>query len=429
MASPMNRQITQLGSVGIVLAASIIFLAGCQMFRTQQAEATTIKPLAERLTMAYNADTEAFEVSGWTTPELRQLRADADLAQWLQVHIVLSDHEVLPDYDMLPDDDETADLPAIIGDYQVNSAAATVSFQPRYGWSSGQSYVATLDLGRIRNVTHDINSADAEGLTVSFFVPAAETPAELPEITQIYPSGDEVPENLLRFYIEFSQPIQRGNVYDVVHLFDATGDEVEWPFLRIGQEFWDRDMQVLTIILDPGRIKEGVAPNLQAGAPLTSEGSYQLVIGADMTDAYGRSLEQTVTKTFKVVAPDHQSPDPTRWELSSPVAGTQETLTVHLDGAIDSTLAPRLIRVEDENGQPVATTFSFDDSEQILRLTPTEAWSSGRYHLAVHPMLEDYAGNRVESLFDMAPGTVADLEATALEREPTTIEFQVRAVR
>ncbi|MEO1523517.1 MAG: hypothetical protein AAFU78_22450, partial [Cyanobacteria bacterium J06633_2] len=298
-------------------------------------------------------------------------------------------------------------------------------FRPRFGWSAGLTYTAMLDLIVIGELTASEMTTEAAVLEEPFFVPASAIPDERPTVTTIYPTADEVPENLLRFYIAFSQPMQRGNVYDVVQLLDANGNEVDWPFLRIGQEFWDRDMQVLTIILDPGRIKQGVAPNVQAGAPLVSDGRYQLVIGENLADAYGRPLDQDVIKSFAVVAPDHQSPDPTRWALSLPTIGTRDTLEINLDGTIDPILASRLIRLEDEQGQPVAAILSLEEGEQTLHFTPAETWSSGSYRLAVHPTLEDYAGNRVESLFDMAPGTVSGLEATANERVPIYIEFQV----
>ena len=373
-----NRLLTRWSLLSTVLIASLFIWAGNQILNTQQSKAISIQPFDERVSMDYDSDTGLFEISGWVPSELQQVEAFATIdASWADV---LSIHIALPDQDI-------NELPSVIGEYEVDRDDSTLVFQPRYGWSSGQSYTAMLDLSVINEVTRSEIATEAGILELSFLVPALVVPGQRPTITTIYPTTDEVPENLLRFYIEFSQPMQRGSVYDVVHLLDANGKEVEWPFLRIGQEFWNRDMQVLTIILDPGRIKQGVAPNVQAGAPLVKDGSYQLVIGAGMTDAYGRSLKQAVIKSFTVAAPDHQSPDPTRWLLSSPTVGTHDALIVHLDGAIDPILAPRLIRVEDESGQPVATTFSFNDGELTLHITPIEAWANRRYRLAAYPTL------------------------------------------
>ncbi|MEL6525684.1 MAG: hypothetical protein AAFQ07_08240, partial [Chloroflexota bacterium] len=298
-------------------------------------------------------------------------------------------------------------------------------FQPRFGLSAGQTYVAMLNLSAISAITMSEMAGEENMIEWTFLAPETVVPDELPTVATIYPTADELPENLLRFYIVFSQPMQRGNVYDVVQLLDANGNEVEYPFLRIGQEFWDQDMQVLTIILDPGRIKQGVAPNIEAGAPLINEGHYELVIGTEITDAYGRPLGDTVSKVFTVIMPDYQSPDPEQWGLNLPDTNTRDSLTINLDGTIDPIIAPRLIRVQDQNGQSVPVTYSFTDDEQMLHLTPVQAWANGRYRLVVHPTLEDYAGNRVESLFDMPEGTVADLAATANERQPIYIDFQI----
>lgn len=413
-----SNRLLRWGLLSIVLIASLLTIwVGNRILHAQSTETISTEPLDERIAIKYVSNSGLFEISGWTLSELKQVKAFATgNGQW---------HDILSIYIALPDQDIN-EIPSVIGEYEIIGDGSTLAFRPMYGWSAGQTYVALLNLSTVGDVvTQSGWVAETDTIEWSFLIPDYEVPNEQPLVTTIFPTTDEVPENLLRFYIEFSQPMQRGNVYDVVQLLDGNGDEVEWPFLRIGQEFWDRDMQVLTIILDPGRIKQGVAPNVQAGAPLESDGSYQLVIGADLTDAYGRPLEQDVIKSFTVVAPDYQSPDPTLWTLNSPAVGTHDTLMVELDGAIDPILAPRLIRIEDESGQSVPMNFSFGEGEELLYLTPTEAWSSGSYRLAVYPTLEDYAGNRVESLFDMAPGTVADLETTGNEREPIYVDFQV----
>ncbi|MEO1286437.1 MAG: Ig-like domain-containing protein [Chloroflexota bacterium] len=411
-----NQRLKRWSLLSMVLVASLSIWVGNQVLHARQVEATSDQPLEQRISMSYVSDSDLFEVSGWTLSELQQIEAYAttDLT-WSDI---LAIHITLPERDI-------RDLPPVIGTYEISQDGSTLVFQPRFGWSAGQSYTAMLDLSVISEIVLFDMTSEENMLEWLFLVPALEVPSDLPTVTTIYPTANELPENLLRFYIEFSQPMQRGNVYDVVQLLDTNGNEVEFPFLRIGQEFWDRDMQVLTIILDPGRIKQGVAPNLQAGAPLINDGSYQLVISADLTDAYGRTLEQDIIKSFTVIAPDYQSPDPTLWTTDSPTLGTHDALTVELDGAIDTILAPRLIRVEDESGQSVPVNVSFGEHERLLYLTPVQAWSSGHYRLAVHPTLEDYAGNRVESLFDMSEGTVADLAATANKRQPVYIDFQV----
>ncbi len=407
-----NRQRILLGLLSIALVATLTVWGGNPLFGTQQAAVAVAEPLQTRLTLAYVSEAEALEVSGWAPVELAAIEAEGiDWADVLQVRIVLPARDI-------------NNLPPVIGDYTITGT--TLVFQPRYGWSAGESYVARLDMEAVAAVTASESAFAGGQLDVSFFIPSDDVPNELPTVTQIYPTAAELPENLLRFYIEFSQPMQRGDVYDVVQLVDSGGNVVEHPFLRIGQEFWSRDMQLLTIILDPGRIKEGVAPNVQAGAPLDETGQYELVINAGFEDAYGRTVTEPVRKPFTVVAADHTSPNPDLWTLSAPQQNTQQPLVITLDGMIDPILARRLIRVEDARQNRVEGAISFDEREQLMMFTPAQPWANREYRLAVSPTLEDYAGNRVESLFDMAAGTVAQLEATTAEREPVYRDFQVR---
>src|SRR5262249_27981281 len=52
--------------------------------------------------------------------------------------------------------------------------------------------------------------------------PRAE-PGKPTVITNIYPSAAELPENVLRFYIEFNQPMPRGDVYKYVKVQNDQG--------------------------------------------------------------------------------------------------------------------------------------------------------------------------------------------------------------
>ena len=58
-------------------------------------------------------------------------------------------------------------------------------------------------------------------------------------VARVTPSADRVPENLLKFYLHFSAPMSRGEVYDRVRLLDARRPAVDLPFLGLGEELWD----------------------------------------------------------------------------------------------------------------------------------------------------------------------------------------------
>ncbi len=108
---------------------------------------------------------------------------------------------------------------------------------------------------------------------------AAVFPASLPilspttRVAKIYPAVDQVPANLLKFYLYFSAPMQRGQAWRHLHLLNGKGEAVDLPFLEIDQELWDPEHRRLTILFDPGRIKRGVLPREADGTALVPGGS------------------------------------------------------------------------------------------------------------------------------------------------------------
>ncbi len=73
-------------------------------------------------------------------------------------------------------------------------------------------------------------------------------------VAAVYPSAQVLPENLLRFYIQFSAPMSRGEAYRHIHLLDAVGKPVPDPFLELDEELWSGDGCRFTLLFDPGRI-------------------------------------------------------------------------------------------------------------------------------------------------------------------------------
>src|SRR5262249_10274078 len=123
-------------------------------------------------------------------------------------------------------------------------------------------------------------------------------------VEKIYPSGDKLPENQLRFYLHFSAPMSRNGAYSHIKLLDEKGKEVASPFLELGEELWDPGVKRFTLLLHPGRIKRGLKPREELG-PILEEGKrYTLVIAADWSDAEGNLLKAGVRKSFAVGPPD-----------------------------------------------------------------------------------------------------------------------------
>ncbi|MCH7864908.1 MAG: hypothetical protein IIC56_06820, partial [Proteobacteria bacterium] len=104
-------------------------------------------------------------------------------------------------------------------------------------------------------------------------------------MTQVYPSADVLPENLLKFYLHFSAPMSRGDSYQHIRLVRQNGSVVDLPFLELDQELWDRRQTRLTLLFDPGRIKRGLKPHEEVGPALKPGRRYTLEIDAHWLNA------------------------------------------------------------------------------------------------------------------------------------------------
>jgi len=216
-------------------------------------------------------------------------------------------------------------------------------------------------------------------------------------VETIDPSVQVVPANLLRFSLMFSAAMDEGSAAGRIHLLDEAGAELPGALLEMPPELWDRDRRRLTVLLEPGRIKRGLRPNVLAGAPLLSGHSVRLVVDADIRDAEGSPLLCGASRTYRVEAPIRSRVDPHLWNVTWPDAVSSE-LVVRFDRPLDRTLVQRYLRAVDENEHPVPGRVSLDEDAQRWVLTPTDREANIR--LRVDARLEDLAGNSVRRVFD-----------------------------
>ncbi len=117
----------------------------------------------------------------------------------------------------------------------------------------------------------------------------------------IYPSADRLPQNLLRIYIQFNEPMAQGDAYRHIALTRSDGRKLEYPFLELAEELWDPSGRRLTLLLDPARVKQGLVPREEDGPVLEVGHSYHLSIRSGWPDAHGEPMKASMVKTFKVV--------------------------------------------------------------------------------------------------------------------------------
>lgn len=222
------------------------------------------------------------------------------------------------------------------------------------------------------------------------------------EVTTIYPTSDVLPENLLRLYVHFSTPMRRGQVRESIKLTRENGEQIINPFLNLAIELWDRDERRLTLLLDPGRIKRGVGPNVQVGPPLQRGKRYTLVIGQGMKDYRGKTLDRTFTKSLIIKAPIRLALSPETWITGLPKAMSQEPLVLEFSRIMDRPLLFRSLAVLDADGRAVKGKMTVAENETRWEFIPSSPWQSGPYRLVVSTDLEDVSGNNVRAAFDVA---------------------------
>ena len=224
--------------------------------------------------------------------------------------------------------------------------------------------------------------------------------SEVPKLLAIYPSQDTLPENLLKIYLVFSKPMLRGHSLQYIKLSDNKGNSLPNIFLNLQQELWNEEGTVLTLWLDPGRIKRHLHPNELLGPPLLEGKSYKLLISADWPDEQGSSLTSAYTKNIVTSGRDTSVPTPNNWKLKLPKAGTLQALELDLKEPHDYFLLQHTIHIVDHSGNIVRGTNLITDVERKYSFTPATPWSAGIYKLQIEPQLEDLAGNNLDRLFD-----------------------------
>jgi hypothetical protein len=284
-------------------------------------------------------------------------------------------------------------LLAVLGDYRV--AGSKLIFTPRFPLKPGLSYRAVFN-------PVAIPGAHLRGKRVETMLSAPAQHSAMPTVVEvIYPSSDVLPENQLKFYLYFSKPMSRGNSYEQIRLLDATGDSVEAPFLELAEELWDESGRRLTLLMDPGRVKQDLIPHKEVGRAIADRGRYTLIIRGEWRDALGTPIGGEFRKDFSVTKADVVQPNPKRWRLTIPNAGTRLPLVVDFDEPLDYAMLQHAIQVLNTKGEIIEGTLTVDKQETRWSLLPTVPWVDGTYRLLIESNLEDLAGNSIARPFEV----------------------------
>ena len=256
-------------------------------------------------------------------------------------------------------------------------------FVPRFAFVEGTTYTVLV-----------------EGVAVAVLVHPRHERAATTEVLDIWPTAAEVPRNLLRLYVRFSDRMSEGYAAGHVRLVDDAGEVMVGALLPTEHELWDSDRCRLTVLLDPARIKRGLVAHRRNGYPLKVGVSFRVVIDEGFRDAGGIELRTGAERRFEVGGDERRRVDPDDWTLTVPSSDTPEPLDVVFDRSLDRGLLTRCLHVIGPDGRRVEGTAAIGAEERSWRLTPDIAWARGSHQLVVDPVLEDLAGNSVGRVFD-----------------------------
>ena len=410
--SCMNIKITQLACVGLFYATTLVAPAEPPPPDAAPPPSATV---SSSIQLLQDGEGRFFiKVASIPAAHLKTIRKQFDRIKWSEIFRVYVANSQTPTQPDKP----------LWGNYLLDDDG--VRFLPRFPLRRSLTYRVEFDLTPLLsrgNLAYDDSMMEA--LVADLKLPAAPTPPRT-TLTGIYPSAEVLPENLLKFYLEFSGPMSRGEAYEHITLLDGRGEAIELPFLELDEELWDPSATRLTLFIDPGRIKRGLKPHEEIGPSLLEGGEYQLVINPNWRDAHRKELVNPIRKHFSVGPPDYTPIDPNTWKISTPPAGTTTPLVVTFSQPLDYGLLQRVLQIEDQDGEPLEGSTRVDKNESQWSFTPAAEWKPGEWALVVDRVLEDLAGNSVGRAFDVEVVEITDRYDSRRRGRPVKLTFQIR---
>jgi hypothetical protein len=227
-----------------------------------------------------------------------------------------------------------------------------------------------------------------------------------PQVVSISPAAKSIPANTLRLYVTFDHAARGVVATRDLRLLDAAGRTIDGAFMDFGQDLWSPDGRRLTVLFDPGRVKQGVEGDGESAAPLQAGHSFTVEVS-------GKRFHYLVTPAVRSAV------TPQNWRLALPTAGSSEALTVTFDREMDDALLRDQLEIVDAQGlsQPGQVTTS--GGGRVWSWRPERGWRAGAYRLLVGSSFEDVSGNRVGEALDH------DVGSPDAPRESVAVPFKV----
>ncbi|MEN0066190.1 MAG: hypothetical protein AAGA48_28875 [Myxococcota bacterium] len=254
------------------------------------------------------------------------------------------------------------------------------------------------DLPFTPGLSYTVASGDC---TANVTIPATKPFA--PHVVGVFPSAGALPENVLRFYVTFSQPMAEGNFLSHLRLERLdTGEDLTGVFFDNIHELWSADRRRITLLVDPGRVKTGLVAHNELGRAFAAGGHYRLHILPTWTSVAGAPLESSYVHDFRAVEEDRERVRPGVWTLHVPDAGTRAPLGIDFGEPVDHVSVHRLVRIRAPNGTLLEGQWRLGPGERTAEWTPVGPWMAPihDHRLVVSGRFEDIAGNNLNAAMD-----------------------------
>ncbi|PHS68357.1 MAG: hypothetical protein COB12_00445 [Flavobacterium sp.] len=244
-------------------------------------------------------------------------------------------------------------------------------------------------------------------------IPKAEKKAAF--VTNIFPTTNHIPENLLRFYIYFSSPMREGDFLNYIHLYDENGTDLKGVFFDNQYELWNSNFTRLTILVDPGRVKTGLKANLELGRAFQKNKKYKLQINKNWMTLNGQILSNNYTKEFYGTTAELTFPKKENWKITLPKINSKDPLVINFGKTVDHVSVHQFIQIITTANLVVIGNVELKENESVMFFYPKEKWKKGAYQIAINSRFEDIVGNNLNGLFDHKMGTLKNEKEGVIE--------------
>lgn len=225
------------------------------------------------------------------------------------------------------------------------------------------------------------------------------SPRVAAKVAGIDPASSSLPENLLRMHIRFTEPMREGLFMDYIEVIDVdSGKPVPWVFFDSFYELWNQDRTRLTLLVDPGRVKTGLAANSELGRAFVAGNQYSVNIKQGWVSISGTKIDQDYSHRFTATPQVRTRIKPENWEIEV----LRNSIEIDFQRVIDiHSLNAHVVLVTADDEAIFGQWISYNNG-QSARFNYTGAKTPNR--IAVRNRFEDVAGNTIVAAFDHAAG-------------------------